>query len=156
MLRLLLFVIVLSNQHYLYGQINEIDSITQPFRKEYIKNIKLLKNKNDSSIFLTAYNKKSHKLVGVQILIESNYINSEFRKGQYTFHFYPDNLVLIKVSTEHSQGNRFGDARYLFKSGVLIYKEEDGFIDQDYSFLYTKSDTFKNLGNRFLKKKFLE
>ncbi len=48
----------------------------------------------------------------------------------------------------------FGTARYLFKKGALIAKEENKYIEQDFSHLISRADEYKTLAEEFVRRKF--
>jgi hypothetical protein len=155
MFRPAIITLLLFIPTYLFCQekIN-IDSVLRPYNKTYKKGLRLLKNKNDSSIFLTTYNKKTSELLGVQILINRPYSIELLPRGQYTLHYYPNELVLLRVTAHHSDGKHVGYARYLFQHNILISKEQDKYIERDYSILFANSQLYKQTASRFLNQKF--
>jgi hypothetical protein len=155
MFRYVIIALLFSAPTYLFGQNNiSIDSVLRPFDKTHKKNFKLLKNQNDSAIFLTAYNKRTHEVLGVQILMNKSYSDGMLPGGQYSLHYYPNDIVLIRVIANYSDGKHVGHARYLFQYGILVSKEQDKYIERDYSSLFDNSQLYKQKAIEHLRQKF--
>jgi hypothetical protein len=155
MLRHVIITLLFFIPTYLFSQGNiNIDSVLKPFDKTYRKNLKLLKNQNDSSVFLTGYNKRTHEVLGVQILMNRSYFDGMLPSGQYSLHYYPNEIVLIRATADHSDGKHVGHARYLFQHGILVSKEQDKYIQRDYSSLFANSQLYKQVASEYLSQKF--
>jgi hypothetical protein len=133
----------------------DLDSVQKALHKSYKGSLKILKNKSDSAYLVVGYNKSNHKLLGVQILVQRPFRDSPYPGvSQYAFHFLPENFILLKVITEHSDGKHSGDAKFLFKDYKLVSKEENKYIEQNFSNLISKCEFYKQLGNQIITEKF--
>ena len=136
------------------GQDNKIiDSVGKIINARY-KKIKWLKNSNDTSLFITSYDKHTHELLGVILLIRNTYQNPELPTGQYHWYFLSDSTVFFKAFTLHSDGRHAARARYLFQNGMLIAKDGNRYAEQDFRHLYPKAAQYKQAAREFLRQKF--
>jgi hypothetical protein len=132
----------------------KIDSIQKSFKKLYRKSVKFLWNKNDTSMFVTAYNKTTHEVLGVMLLIKGPYKNTDLPIGQYHYYFPSEKIVLLRVTADHSDGRHVGRAEYLFLDGVLLSKKQDNYIERDFSGLYSSAGFYKQLAAEYIREKF--
>jgi hypothetical protein len=141
-LAIIVFFLLVSNPLFSQDSIY-IDSVVKHYNKAYRKNLRLLKNRNDSTLFITAYNRKTGELLGFQFLVSDEKSSDLLRAGQYSFHLYPDGLVLMRIITKSEDRSQSGYAKYLYKNGVIVAREEGKNIDKEYSFLFYKLEEFK-------------
>ena len=153
MITVLLFSISFSA---LSQQNIDIDAIQKSFSKTYKKSVKLLKNENDTSLFVTAYNKHTHEVLGVILLIKKWYKSPVLPVGQYHYYFFPENTILIKVTTDHSDNKHAGRAEYLFQNGALTSKKQDKYIERDYSDLFANAVSYRQIATEYIRQKFTD
>jgi hypothetical protein len=150
---ILLFSISLST---FSQQSPDIDSVQKSFSKAYKKSVRFLKNENDTSLFVTAYNKHTHEVLGVILSIKKWYKSPVLTVGQYHYYFFPENMILIKVTADHSDNKHVGRAEYLFQNGKLASKKQDKYIEQDYSSLFANAALYRQISTEYIKQKFTD
>jgi hypothetical protein len=133
----------------------KIDSIHKSIKKVYRrKSVKFLQNKNDTLMFVTAYNKTTHEVLGVILITKRPHGNADLPRGEYHWYFPSEKIVLLRVTADNSDGRHVGRAEYLFQDGILVSKKQDKYMERDFSGLYSSTGFYKQLGAKYIREKF--
>jgi len=133
----------------------DIDSVEKSFSKSIKKSIKFLRNRNDTSFLLIGYDKYTHDVLGVSIALNKSFKSPSLTMGQY-YLFLPGNMLLIKVTADHSDNKHVGRAEYLFQNGLLVSKKQDKYIERDFSSLFSNAALYRQVATEYVKQKFTD
>jgi hypothetical protein len=134
----------------------DIDSVEKSFSKSIKKSIKFLRNRNDTSFLLIGYDKYTHDVLGVSIALNKSFKSAPLTMGQYHYLFLPGNMLLIKVTADHSDNKHVGRAKYLFQNGLLVSKKQDKYIERDFSSLFSNAALYRQVATEYVKQKFTD